>query len=237
MKLENFTMYWFNKTNLFQKNVSKRMPFIINEGGAKSSAPKALSWLEIGTSDFNTFAQSEGVKSGEYGMSVEPVKSYLDRLPDRIDIVKVHAAVSNVDGKADVYYVTEEDIKKHELPDWVRGCNTIGLPHPTVEKTIQGKDVSFQVDSVKKFSYGTLMKTYNIRSVTVLKIDTEGHDCVILKSMLAFCSQNPSLYPRVVTFESNELTPKQEVDATVAALKSAEYILLERGYNTTMVKL
>ena len=40
---------------------------------------KHLNYLEIGTSDFRT----EVEKSDAVGMSVEPIKYYLDRLPNK----------------------------------------------------------------------------------------------------------------------------------------------------------
>ena len=69
-------------------------------------------FVEIGTSDFNTILQREN--SG-IGLSIEPLKVYLDRLPDKVGVTKVNCAISDFDGSVDVYWIDPEDIKKYNL--------------------------------------------------------------------------------------------------------------------------
>ena len=199
-----------------------------------------LSWLEVGTSDFDTFCQSEKVADGAMGMSVEPLSYYLDRLPVRKDVVKVQAALSNVDGEQTIHHTPDDQIKKHNLPDWVRGCNSLGRAHPTVAKLIDSMPVdkrpSILSETVSTMSYGTLMTRYNVKSVGCMKIDTEGHDLVILGSVMEWCSTHPACWPRSIKFESNDLHDQTKVTETVEALKRCGYLLLNRGYDTVMVR-
>lgn len=196
-----------------------------------------LSWLEIGTSDFDTFSQAASVKPGQYGMSVEPVAYYLNRLPDRSNVIKVNAAVSSSDSSIKVFYVEDEDIAKHNLPYWVRGCNSVGAPHPTVQTVIEGKGVKVSEDTVPCMSFSKLVKEYNVASINILKIDTEGHDVTILNSMLDCCSSYPNLYPNALMFESNALTDANDVQVMIQKLQKVGYVFLSGGENTVMVKL
>ena len=52
-------------------------------------------FIEIGTSDFHTLIESATDKT--IGLSIEPIKTYLDRLPNKENVFKVQAAVSDSD--------------------------------------------------------------------------------------------------------------------------------------------
>ena len=60
-------------------------------------------FIEIGTSDFDTLIQSSNTTTK--GISIEPLKFYLDNLPNNDNIIKSNYAVSNFNGKIDIYYV------------------------------------------------------------------------------------------------------------------------------------
>lgn len=97
-----------------------------------------LDFIEIGTSDFDTEIQKNNNKTG---LSIEPIKYYLDRLPDKKNIKKINVAISDYNGNADVYYVTPENISKYSLPCWVRGCNSINSYHKTVSDLCNKKNI------------------------------------------------------------------------------------------------
>jgi hypothetical protein len=80
--------------------------------------------IEIGTSDFRTQA---GLVEGIF---IEPVKYYFDRLPV---CNKMNVAVSNTDGEINIYYIPAEVIEQHNLPKWLRGCNSVNEIHQTVK--------------------------------------------------------------------------------------------------------
>ena len=67
-------------------------------------------FIEIGTANFDTLIES--VDEGITGISIEPLTCYLDQLPNRNDVVKVNAALSDVDGTADIYYIDQSTIEK-----------------------------------------------------------------------------------------------------------------------------
>ena len=64
------------------------------------------------------------------GLSVEPLKFYLDFLPEKKNVKKINVAISDKNGMIDIYYVEPETIKNTNLPWFIKGCNSIGKPHP-----------------------------------------------------------------------------------------------------------
>ena len=70
-----------------------------------------LDFIEIGTSNFDTLL--EKCSENEYGISVEPLKNYLDDLPEKRNVKKINCAVTH--GKMtdfiDMYYIPKNKIK------------------------------------------------------------------------------------------------------------------------------
>jgi hypothetical protein len=193
-------------------------------------------FIEIGTSDFRTLI--EKAKPSDVGLSVEPIKQYLDKLPNKPNVTKANYAISEKSGHCYVYYLDELIITEHKLPWYLRGCNSINSIHPTVERWLINKKLSLDIitkEKVKVLSYGDLMKMFNVSSVDFLLLDTEGHDCKILKSIIACCKNNIKLFPKKITFESNTLSVESEVTEILNELKKYKYRVLSRGYDTTVL--
>ena len=74
-----------------------------------------LDFIEIGTSDYNTILES--CSDNQKGISIEPLKFYLDNLPDRSNVTKINAALvsDNTINSVKTYFIAPEDIKKHNL--------------------------------------------------------------------------------------------------------------------------
>ena len=88
-------------------------------------------YVDIGTCEFDVPAES--ALENENILLVEPIKYYLDRLPDRKNQKKVNLAVSNICGHLPIYFIPDTTISMCNLPSWVRGCNSVGTRHPTVD--------------------------------------------------------------------------------------------------------
>lgn len=171
--------------------------------------------VEIGTSDFRTAA---GIRDGLF---IEPVKHYFDRLPK---CRKEKVAISNYEGEVEIYYMDPDDIEKLKLPKWLRGCNMIGQPHPTMVDILQreyGTTDPIKKETVKVVRIKTLLDKYNIKKINFLKIDTEGHDCVILNDFF----DTVNFLPIKIAFENNILSKKVEVESMVSRLHSLGYTL------------
>ena len=151
-------------------------------------------FIEIGTSDFDTLLQE--CKS-EIGLSIEPLKIYLDNLPNKDTVIKVNCAVSDKDGIVDVYWIDPKDIVNYNLPDWLKGCNSIIEPHPSAIIELKNRNLEhiYKKSECKCLTWNSIVNIYDIKEVEYLKIDTEGHDCVIINNRnyiwIFRCSKNP----------------------------------------------
>lgn len=179
-------------------------------------------FIEIGTSDFDTLLQTT---EGQIGLSIEPLKIYLDRLPDNNHVIKVNCAISDKNGITNVFWVKPEDIDEYELPVYLKGCNSIIRPHMTTERELKEKQLEFLLNQTEceMITWEKLVERYNIKSVELLKIDTEGHDCIIINDIL---NSKNGILPKKILFEANELTNPKFIDKTVKRLKSFGYTII-----------
>lgn len=190
-------------------------------------------FIEIGTSDFNTMLERE---NPGIGLSVEPLKIYLDALPNKESVIKVNCAISDFDGDVTVYWIDPQDIKSHNLPDWLRGCNSIIKPHPTavIELSLRGLSNIYKSSVCEAITWETLVNRYDVTSIDELKIDTEGHDCVILKSIL---NSKIKILPKTIFFENNVLTSFESTQQILNSLMDAGYELINKTPDDIYVKL
>lgn len=179
-------------------------------------------FIEIGTSDFDTLIEST---QGKIGITIEPLLFYLENLPKNPSVIKVNCAITDHDGQIDIFYLEPTDIENYNLPRWLRGCNSINKPHPStmIELNSRGIEHLMKSHTCECLSWKTLVKRYDIESIEFLKIDTEGHDCVIINSIL----NNKSVLPKKIHFEANILTDSEIIRKTLRRL-------IESGYKVSM---
>lgn len=207
-----------------------------------------LDFLEVGTSDFNT--HMETCSPYERGMVIEPLKIYLDNLPDKENVIKVNAALLFGDHKTvPIYYIKPEVIKKHGLFDWMRGCNSIGIPHDlhiNYFNTLAEFDVwhsywkrpgapkgrnlldegLVSVDEVPCVTFKSIIKDYGIGSVKYVKFDTEGMDADLIHSMLDdLWDMNEMRLPEIIQFETNVHNDTNKSFDVIQRLKNIGYQL------------
>lgn len=141
---------------------------------------KMKTFIEIGSCDFNTLNNLSD--AGWRGLIVDPMKKYLDRLERKPRIAYVNYAVSDNPGEIKFYEFIDEAVEKdHDFA----GMSTI---HPIKENLHLMKELT-----VKAITYSNLIKTYQVDRVDFLKIDTEGHDLIILKTVIFEGSVRPKL--------------------------------------------
>lgn len=163
--------------------------------------------VEIGTCDFETQAGSAD------GLFIEPVPHYFDRLPP---CRKENVAVSNYEGVIDIYYVDPVEIAARGLADWLRGCNSVGKTHP-MHANVPPEIIRQAIVPVVRIK--TLLDKHGITDIDLLKIDTEGHDAVILNDFLDTCEHRP----RRIIFENNGLVPADDIQLLVQRLHAIGY--------------
>lgn len=192
-----------------------------------------IAFLEIGTSNFDSLIES--AHETTRGISIDPIQSYLDDLPDKPNVKKICCAVTShrTSDRIDIYYIPKLVIEENKLQHWFKGCNTIGNYHPL---HIQHNVTHLvKVDKVPIVNIDELLESNNVRSIGFLKIDTEGHDCVILQGLFEYLKDKSTEYfPRRILFESNENTPTLTVDETIEFALELGYKVASRGYDTEL---
>lgn len=166
-------------------------------------------FVEVGTSDFDSLSQSAGLDT--QGISVEPIRYYLDRLPDLPGVRKICAAVGTAAGTAEVFYVPDHVIQQQGLPYWIRGCNSVGDYH--LQHRLFGIEHLVCVETVPQVTLWEIFQENSVTELDLLKLDTEGQDCGILLDF--WIRSNQSVLPGCIKFESNQLTAQDLVDQVI----------------------
>jgi len=186
---------------------------------------KHYDFIEIGCSDFDTLIQE--ATPDQCGISVEPLSCYLNNLPNPPSVLKVQSAISNVDGETEIWYIDPEVIKVNNLPQYLSGCNSINKPHYQASQNGFGK--YYTKEKVPVISVETFLRLYKVQGVSYLKIDTEGHDTVIIHAWLGAIEKRLTTRPRKIMFESNILSNPDDINWLVTRLTTF-------GYNITKLE-
>lgn len=190
-------------------------------------------FVEIGTSNFETLI--ELADDNTVGLSIEPLKYYLDKLPNKKNVKKINCAVSrnNQHEQLEIYYIPESVIVEKKLPFWLKGCNTINSYHPLHIKLNITNLVNRELISCVPIGY--LFDLYNISELDYLKIDTEGSDCDILLHFFEYLkNKNINNYPKSIKFESNENALPEKLQSVKSSFISLGYQITKEGYDTTL---
>ena len=190
-------------------------------------------FIEIGTSNFDTLIQTAAADTR--GISIEPIQAYLDALPSPPGVIKLKNAISptNTFATLEVYYVPEQVIRQHNLPDWLRGCNSVGTYH-FQHHALNIKHL-VERDQVACVPIGYIFERYDITELDYLKIDTEGNDCDIMLHLADWITNTESACcPRRILFESNELAQPARVRLVIDRFVELGYRLIRSDYDTVL---
>ena len=174
-------------------------------------------FIEIGSCDFNTL---NGLSDkGWRGVIVEPVKEYFDNLEKKPNINYLNCAVDVESGTATMYRWNKDIV---ESDSDYRGMTTMNLKntsflHLTSEIT------------VPTITYNDLIKNNQIDRVDLLKIDTEGHDLKILKTV----EFDGSIRPKIIKIEHAHCNLQE----MIAFLESKNYHIELETYDIYAIDL
>jgi len=187
-------------------------------------------FVEIGTAIFGTLI--ENASDSDVGISVEPIKEYLEQIPSKKKVTKVHAAITNKKEAETIklYYIPLQTLSEHKIAGWMAGCNSVNKPHDFhlaypfdhepgywldhPQLPIQGRNLVAEglvkcIDA-PLMTFVELGQKYDIGHVGFLKIDTEGHDPYILMSVIEYYQQIGNQYlPKKIQFEKNRHSDKE----------------------------
>jgi len=144
---------------------------------------KPTKWfIEIGSCDFATLNRLG--KKGWGGIIVEPVKRYLDSLERYEHVSYVNAAVDVTPGMRSM------NVYKQEVVD--RDHDFAGMSSFDEYVIPQNKHLVDKIEAVT-ITYQDVLNSAPIPKVDFLKIDTEGHDRVILEQVIYEGPHRPNL--------------------------------------------
>ena len=188
-------------------------------------------FIEIGTSHFDTILQNSNDTT--IGLSIEPLKFYLDQLPNKLNIQKVNYAISDKNYTSKVYYIDPQDIIKYMLDDFLFGCNSLDSPHPTASYVLKQRKLEhlMREQTCECITWNLLCSKYSVDFVELLKIDAEGHDHIIIKNILT----TSTILPNTIHYESNELTSAIDKRLLLDLLRTRGYGLISDDFNNIAV--
>ena len=193
-------------------------------------------FIEIGTSDFETLIQI--APEEQIGLSIDALSCYLERLPNKKNVKKIHSAITN-NRNTDIikiYYIKPEIIEKYNLPSWLKGCNSVNDYHPLHHEQKVSHLVTIEEVPLKNVS--ELMMEQNVGGIDYLKTDTEGWDCVIITGFLEWMKLRPrEEWPKKILFESNARSAPQDVQTLVTRLTQEFGYKLIYSHHDTLVEL
>jgi len=190
-------------------------------------------FIEIGTSNFETLIQN--CREQDVGISVEPLEFYLNDLPNKPNVKKLNAAITHqkTSDFIDIYFIPPHIVDLYKLPQWFKGCNTIGKYHPL--HVLHKVQQFVEIRRVPLLNVDEFLTNEHVHGIQFLKIDTEGHDYVIMNGLFEYLTKKDnSYYPRRIQFETNEHTLASNVDAVIEKFKSLGYFVVHRGYDTLL---
>ena len=162
-------------------------------------------FVEVGTCDFDTCEQL--IKNNWNGIVIEPVKHYYDKLPKYPNIKYENIAISDKKGTSEIHYLDPEIINnKSQL--WMKGISSIeGETGP-----LSFNENSFMKENtiIQKVNTDTLQNIcdkYNVDKIDFLKIDTEGHDFIVLQSL-----DLDKVYVKMIKIEHKHLNPQPIIE-------------------------
>ena len=213
-------------------------------------------FVEVGTSDFRTLAQflddtdttcpmGHALRTWTpyeaVGLVVEPVGHLFERLPNLPRVQKLQAAMGAMDGYEGFWSVRADALQRfpRTYSAWLaRGTGTLGELHPQLEDWLTEEGIHLSevmtYQRVPVWSFKKLALSYKIGAIDVLKIDCEGADCEVLRGLMDYCDRWPETFPRIIAFETNNLSCEETVKWTISQLKKRDYEVLSEGHDTIL---
>jgi hypothetical protein len=154
-------------------------------------------FIEIGTSDFGKLEQS----SGGWGLAIDPVESIIQNFPPVERVNRFCAAISNRNGRAKVYWIDTKDIIDYNLPDWIKGCNTIDDPHSKALELLKERGLAYLMNEsyCEVMTWKALVKKCEIERVESIRVNTKMDDNLIVDAMLDY----GAILPNKIQFENS----------------------------------
>lgn len=131
-------------------------------------------FVEIGSCDFDTLNETLGGK-GWGGVVVEPVSEYLDNLTKHNSVCYINAALDVMPGTRTMNVFNKDVVSRDR--DYAGMSSFAEYTNPQNEAHVTPR-------TVETVTYQYVIQKSGIPQVDFLKIDTEGHDMVVLNQVI-----------------------------------------------------
>tara|TARA_B100001094_G_scaffold208548_1_gene202454 strand:- start:5581 stop:6144 length:564 start_codon:yes stop_codon:yes gene_type:complete len=164
-------------------------------------------FIEVGSCDFDTCEKL--IQNGWDGIVIEPVKYYYDKLTKYSNIVYENVAISNTVGESEIHYIDPKEIISYGQ-HWLKGISSLEgktgpLSFPGNRKIDHFSNCLKQ--KVNTTTLDNICEKHNIESIDFLKVDTEGHDLIVLKSL-----DLKNIPVRMIKVEHKHLNSKEIIE-------------------------
>jgi FkbM family methyltransferase len=90
------------------------------------------------------------------------------------------------------------------LPWWLNGCNTAHEPHREAIGVLKSRGLEFLMETtnVKSTSYLKLLETYDVKNVSIVKLDMEGYEFPVLEELACKTTRG---CPSSIMFETKHM--------------------------------
>jgi FkbM family methyltransferase len=181
----------------------------INEIGGELVEYK---FVDIGTSYFCTSIDEYGLDV--QGILVEPVKSYLNEIPNSPTIIKANYAISDKT-EIGILFISKNDgpIRYYSKKDLMASPNKaqIGTTGINSLNSFKGSGTGIPI-SCEVITFHDLCEKYDITRIEQLKIDTEGNEHLILPQVFDRIFSNELEVSKII-YEYNRFSNKRKLDA------------------------
>jgi len=177
-----------------------------------------VNFIEIGSNDYNTMIDSKFFCENSWGIIVEPLKNFIDKLKRHDNVQYLNYAITpDHDGSAKFYAPID-----NPDPWWVKSIGSLYPDHPTIKDLkITGQTVE---TTVQTMSLDSLYKLIPDDRIHCLKIDAEGSDFGLLMAW-----DFERFKPLHIQFESKLMSKDQFKDLKDRLIHN-EYSVVE-GYS------
>ena len=167
-------------------------------------------FVEIGSCDFDTL--NDLASKGWGGVVVEPIAEYLDNLPKHDSVCYINSAIDVIPGSRMMNVFNEDIVSKDR--DYAGMSSFAEYTNPA-----NGEYVTPRL--VEAITYQNMLTKSGIPQVDFLKVDTEGHDMVILNQVMY---EGPHR-PRIIKAEHKHI--QGGVYAMKSFLEEREYLVYQ----------
>jgi len=170
-------------------------------------------FVEVGVCDFDTCEQL--IQNGWKGLMIEPIAHYFNNLKKYPDIHYENIAVSDISGETEMHFINPEIIVG-KSNQWLKGISSINGKGCFSYNKDKPLFKNCKKQKVKTYTLNYLCEKYNIKNIDFLKIDTEGHDFHVLKSI-----DLNRIYVKMIKIEHKHINHTEVIEY----LKARNYIV------------